>query len=549
MKHIIVAVTFLLLTFSASLYSQNVLIEQKYGSRDGDVELSHNSITLNINGDPQDHVSGTYEYESFSKSGMPFIMYNGQENLILQSDDLLYLFYEDREIDIGINYTTVGLKYAGVGLQGNRNAEYFSKILPAKTYQASSFFTERAGTSSEKRYEASNLSYINLDNPWVEGVSGSGIGEYIDLEWEDDVSALFIVNGFVSYEKPELYQKNNRAKTIKITYSGGNYEIIHTLEDTPNPQTINLGTGTDDVRIEIIDVYRGTQWDDTCISMVQGLDSDDHEVFFAETFKEMIAPYCGYYIHVNWDYVNRRPNENSTNILQDVEIVELSLEDDLIYEKLSYVNGEIVAENKIALTYASQYSPDDVRFQRDYNRRPSVGYNAQYFDPPRVGIDSGRGFVINSNIDTFVTEAADVPAAIQSVFSAEAQSKYAGNFVFDHYEIINLENTENPLDNAELQQNAINVTLHENGYLYAEANFAGTSSLETPILQERFYITDKKTHITGGAGDGGFRGWSYSYNYEDENTIAYNWDLSQGSDSDDYDGYAIHYKIVYKKKH
>ncbi len=410
---------------------------------------------------------------------------------------------------------------------------------PAKTYRSSSFLTE-----GDIKYEASNLSSVKSDNPWVEGAAGDGTGEYLDLKWDHDISALVVVNGFISSERSELYEKNNRAKTIKIIFPNGT-NIMHTLADTPNPQIVNLGgTGVKEIYIEIVDVYPGSQWNDTCISMIQGLQDELHEIFFKETFKEMIAPYCGYYIHVNWDYVNRTSNLNSTNILQDVEIVKLSLEDNLIYETISLENDELIAGTKHVLDFAYQWSRDSVFFRRENRYYPEVYYDAEYFTHPRLSIDSGRSFIIYSDIDIFVKEAADVPVAIQSAFSADAQSKYAGKYVFDHYEIINIFNRENPINDEEIKQEAINVTLHENGYLYAEYITAD----ETFNIKEQFYITDKQTYITGSVGDGTMMSFDSSYEYENENTIVYNYSYARWSDDPDQEGTDIHYKIVYKKE-
>jgi|BioPla2DNA2_1021312.scaffolds.fasta_scaffold34830_2 hypothetical protein len=85
----------------------------------------------------------------------------------------------------------------------------------------------------------------------------------------NDIEYLIISNGFVFPKQDNLYQKNARAKTIKISYD--KYEKTYTLADTADyqklklPKKINLYNDTL-VRLEILDVYDGTDYDDIVIS-------------------------------------------------------------------------------------------------------------------------------------------------------------------------------------------------------------------------------------------------------------------------------------------
>ncbi len=155
----------------------------------------------------------------------------------------------------------------------------------------------------------------DISTAWVEGVQGDGIGEWViipvtvnDDELEDMLNNgksdgkldihFFICNGF--QKSQDLYLKNNRIKDAKITiyaaaYSCGQddafllwnpdsiYEQTITLNDEIifNPICLNFHSETFSVtlpekyrkehcelylKLEIRSVYKGSKYNDTCIS-------------------------------------------------------------------------------------------------------------------------------------------------------------------------------------------------------------------------------------------------------------------------------------------
>ncbi|KGE72111.1 NADase-type glycan-binding domain-containing protein [Spirochaeta lutea] len=149
----------------------------------------------------------------------------------------------------------------------------------ASIYEASSYLIE-----GETEYLPSNLERSAIIGPWVEGVSGSGIGEVITVQFVVDengnpndywngfpVNGLLISNGFVSSSRPSLYGRNNRIKSIRITDFNGNFSFEIELADSPSPQIIRLPDYTNKVTIEILEVYNGSQWDDTCLNFILGI--------------------------------------------------------------------------------------------------------------------------------------------------------------------------------------------------------------------------------------------------------------------------------------
>ena len=82
---------------------------------------------------------------------------------------------------------------------------------------------------------------------------------------------LLILNGYFSVEKPYLYKQNSRVKQIKVTgLKSGNEKILDVL-DTPHPQTVDISFlyVQEPFRVTIMDVYKGTKYDDTCINCIE----------------------------------------------------------------------------------------------------------------------------------------------------------------------------------------------------------------------------------------------------------------------------------------
>ena len=133
-----------------------------------------------------------------------------------------------------------------------------------------------------KEYVVENLCDFNVDTPWVEAAAGDGIGEGFTLvnSWGEKYTHILLMNGYISYEKPYLYKQNNRIKKIKVTGLKSKKSKVLDVLDTPHPQTVDISfiTDAEDIRVEIADVYKGSKYDDTCLS-------------FCITYKNEVIPY------------------------------------------------------------------------------------------------------------------------------------------------------------------------------------------------------------------------------------------------------------------
>jgi hypothetical protein len=251
---------FVMIIFSVLfIYAQND--EKFYASEiDGFVKLSKGNIKLSI---LDYEYNGEYSFEVEAKNGIRFIKYFDVINILCLSSKLLFLLDPKKCF------------YEGVGYGNGRSGRHENFIGPAVKYTSSSFLTE-----GRKKYEAGNLSFLKLDMPWAEGVDGDGIGEYIDMEWDYEIGGLIIINGFISFQRPELYMSNNRVKKMQVFVNGEQDGFIYNLKDNSDPQIIQLNRQGKRVRIKILDVYNGSRWNDTCLSMINGINIDAGDIFY-----------------------------------------------------------------------------------------------------------------------------------------------------------------------------------------------------------------------------------------------------------------------------
>jgi len=154
------------------------------------------------------------------------------------------------------------------GVTGSVNREQlFGGI--ASVINATSYLME-----NNISYSPDNLRINNkTDKPWVEGADGFGINEKIFFESGALIrGSIHISIGYVSYDKPYLYNQNSRPKKINLSVEN-KFSFEVELKDTPHYQEIKLPSDVyeeDILVLEILDVYPGTKYEDTCINTIVG---------------------------------------------------------------------------------------------------------------------------------------------------------------------------------------------------------------------------------------------------------------------------------------
>lgn len=154
-----------------------------------------------------------------------------------------------------------------------------------KKVTASSYLKAQ-GTNT---YEAKNAHDFSYKNAWVEGVAGTGIGEYLEYTFAATaprITDIIIANGFVKSQA--AWTNNARVKKLKMYINNKPYAILNLKDEralqtfkveplgNSNREDLSKLQGKPDwtLKFEIMEVYKGAKYDDTVIAELffDGLD-------------------------------------------------------------------------------------------------------------------------------------------------------------------------------------------------------------------------------------------------------------------------------------
>lgn len=102
--------------------------------------------------------------------------------------------------------------------------------------------------------------------PWVEGVKGNGINESISVEFKSEIHGFSILNGYADVQNMKLYKENSRVKRLKVEDLTNKLEYFMDFEDKVYFNYLSLSKPSKLLKLTILDVYKGTKYQDTCIS-------------------------------------------------------------------------------------------------------------------------------------------------------------------------------------------------------------------------------------------------------------------------------------------
>jgi hypothetical protein len=115
----------------------------------------------------------------------------------------------------------------------------------------------------------------DVQSPWVEGVEGDGIGESITLNVKRPLPlyGILIQPGYYEYDDKEPWLKNNRVAALEIMLND-EHTFTESIPDErfERPYLIRVRDYTkpvNKIKLVIKGVHRGTQFRDTCISLVE----------------------------------------------------------------------------------------------------------------------------------------------------------------------------------------------------------------------------------------------------------------------------------------
>ena len=162
-------------------------------------------------------------------------------------------------------------------MQGSSVGKVSQEVYMPPNFTQTSASRVTTATSNNRSY-GHNL--VLDGNPSTAWNVPNGVGEWIALsaQTEQQIKGLRILNGYTKYSSGYgmwLYYANSRPKDITIELSDGS-KMSYTLEDVFNNdnylyQTIDFGgiKKTAWVKITINSIYRGSKWNDCCISEIQ----------------------------------------------------------------------------------------------------------------------------------------------------------------------------------------------------------------------------------------------------------------------------------------
>ncbi len=321
------------------------------------------------------------------------------------------------------------------------------------------------------KYGGHNLFDKNQSTAWVEGVEGPGKGEYCYLAIGQKFPEQMII--FNGYQKnDDLFTKNNRVKTIRLSLFAGftipgdvteigmyfyvrkfGTEEVVDLEDQSGSQEIalpfeqtsvnefaeiskkqfmedyktqleeikkNCPTCPTDpsfqffLRVEILDVYKGSTWDDTCISDVwftseeEDIDAIPPDERITEVWEDMEAAM----IYVNTDkrsgivLADGNALEDARNLDEDeyMDITLMDVSPDKEWAQIDYL-----------------YTQDGAGRVEEYSTLYSVRYLCM-IDDPIVGIIYGAFGFIEENGKIYL-DTADGPIDLEKVLEEFLESQ------------------------------------------------------------------------------------------------------------------------------
>ena len=207
---------------------------------------------------------------------------------------------EGLDVSFGNSEKIVTKQIKNLDLKKNRQIKISYNIKNyyfAKLYEMYGFRTNGISATSELKegkvlYAASNLMDNDCRTAWVESKSDFGQKERIKIPCSGWITQLLIVNGFRKSEK--TYYENNRVKRIalyldgvklgEMTFPDRPYCHVNMSNILDEGELLNLNGDffkenngksmsnagafwpEENIEIEILEVYSGTKYNDTCIS-------------------------------------------------------------------------------------------------------------------------------------------------------------------------------------------------------------------------------------------------------------------------------------------
>lgn len=161
-----------------------------------------------------------------------------------------YSFYSEKDDERAVNQSYIKL-----------DKKWFLKQVKYSVTASSTLADE-----NNISYKVQNLKH-RWNDVWSEGAAGSGIGETLTFKLDKPtvLSAISLQNGH--FKSDRLFALNNRVRQLEVLINGTEKRLI-TVADMPVEKRYDLDYSKpiSSLKLTIKSVYKGSKYDDTCIS-------------------------------------------------------------------------------------------------------------------------------------------------------------------------------------------------------------------------------------------------------------------------------------------
>lgn len=192
----------------------------------------------------------------------------------------------------------------GTATYGLRGVDYSCAPCGDLLHQMGVDVRAKASSTLKEKYAAGNVIGSELSKAWCEGRDGPGVGETLRIDFGRPLhlDGVAVYGGF--FKSADLLAANGRVKALRLTSDDGTDELVK-LADPAEPLKTDPSTQlpiddwwthllaaeppwhrtaheTDSpatwVQLEILEVYPGSKYTDTCISRVDVMTIDPEEL-------------------------------------------------------------------------------------------------------------------------------------------------------------------------------------------------------------------------------------------------------------------------------
>ncbi|MBR1629264.1 MAG: hypothetical protein IJ679_08390 [Lachnospiraceae bacterium] len=222
-----------------------------------------------------------YQTSGESTSGDPVVVNNTAEAPVAANNDPVVV-NNDSDVHVVKEDDSDEIRVIKNDTKSKSSAKPSIRLCPqtpdtSGMYQLPVSAAKASSTIDQSSKNVSNYAMYMFDGndqtSWQEGVSGYGIGENIDIFFEDKYEINYIGFKFGNWKNDKYYYGNAKPKTLFFEVDDvKNDDVVREQVEFPNSNwgidwvEVKNIKRTDHMKLTIVDVYPGTSYEDTCIT-------------------------------------------------------------------------------------------------------------------------------------------------------------------------------------------------------------------------------------------------------------------------------------------